>query len=120
MHEGPTDGGVESIDPNQTRGKTDVRYRLVSKLATRWLRLGRVREGARHIPLPCVSRSDPIPSDGGLCQPDNAVYYYYYLALTFYELHGEDAGMDVPQQAVQLERREPIANWGKRMERVQG
>ncbi len=52
-------------------------------------------------------------------EPDNAMYHYYR-ALTLFEISGADAARDALRQAVELERREPIANWGKRMERVQG
>ena len=41
-------------------------------------------------------------------------------ALTIYEIRGADAAKVTLQQAVELERAQPIADWGKRMERVQG
>jgi hypothetical protein len=52
-------------------------------------------------------------------EPDNALYHYYR-ALAMYDLYGAVAAAEARDQAVQAELREPIANWGKRMERVQG
>ncbi len=52
-------------------------------------------------------------------EPDNALYHYYR-ALTMYDLYGAEAAAEAREQAIQAELREPIANWGRRMERVQG
>lgn len=52
-------------------------------------------------------------------EPANAIYHYYK-ALTLYDLHGAEAGDVALQQAIELEQREAVPNWGKRMERVQG
>ncbi len=52
-------------------------------------------------------------------EPDNALYHYYR-ALAMYDLYGAEAAAEARQQAVQAELREPIAGWGRRMERVQG
>jgi Flp pilus assembly protein TadD len=52
-------------------------------------------------------------------EPENAMFRYYQ-ALAIYELHGAEAANETLRQAVELERAQPIANWGKRMERVQG
>lgn len=52
-------------------------------------------------------------------EPDNAVYQYY-LAMTLFGLSGPEAGQEALSRAVELEQQEPIADWGKRMEREQG
>jgi tetratricopeptide (TPR) repeat protein len=67
------------------------------------------------------SYSDAISAfDGALAaEPRNALYQYYR-AMSLFEVHGADAASDVLRQAVELEREQPVANWGKRMERIQG
>jgi hypothetical protein len=52
-------------------------------------------------------------------EPGNALYRYY-LALAQLETSGAITAEAALAEAVQLESREPIANWGKQMERVQG
>ncbi len=52
-------------------------------------------------------------------EPGNAVYWYYR-ALTLFDLGNGDAAGEALQKAVSLEQDQPIENWGKRMERVQG
>ena len=52
-------------------------------------------------------------------EPHNALYHYYR-ALALYNLSGAEAAGEWLQQAVELEREAPVANWGRRMERVQG
>lgn len=52
-------------------------------------------------------------------EPENAMYHYYR-ALTLFDLNGAEAGSDALQQAIELEKREAVPHWGKRMERVQG
>lgn len=52
-------------------------------------------------------------------EPQNALYGYYR-ALAMFNLQGADAANDWLAQAVQLERENPVAQWGRRMERVQG
>ncbi len=52
-------------------------------------------------------------------EPQNALYAYYR-ALAMYNLQGAEGANDSLAQAVELERQTPIAQWGKRMERIQG
>ncbi len=52
-------------------------------------------------------------------EPNNAIYQYYR-ALTLFDLNGAEAGGEALQQAIELEKREAVPHWGKRMERVQG
>jgi tetratricopeptide (TPR) repeat protein len=52
-------------------------------------------------------------------EPTNALYRYH-LALALYDLSRTEAAQEALSTAVNLERDEPIADWGKRMERVQG
>ena len=52
-------------------------------------------------------------------EPNNALYHYYR-ALTMYDVAGAEAAQEALQRAVDAESREPVKNWGKRMERVQG
>ncbi len=52
-------------------------------------------------------------------EPQNALYRYYQ-ALAMYNLQGPEAASQFLAQAVEFERENPIANWGRRMERVQG
>jgi Flp pilus assembly protein TadD len=52
-------------------------------------------------------------------EPKNALYHYHR-ALAMFDLAGAEAGHEALQQAIELETREPVKNWGKRMERVQG
>jgi hypothetical protein len=51
--------------------------------------------------------------------PQNAMYHYHR-ALALYDLSRPDAAAYALRQAVQAEQREPVKDWGKRMERVQG
>jgi hypothetical protein len=55
----------------------------------------------------------------GQAEPQNAIYSYYK-ALAMYNLQGADAANEWLAQAVQLERDNPISQWGRKMERVQG
>ena len=52
-------------------------------------------------------------------EPSSAIYHYYR-ALAMFEVAGADAAQDSLATAVEVERREGVENWGKRMERVQG
>jgi tetratricopeptide (TPR) repeat protein len=52
-------------------------------------------------------------------EPDVAIYHYY-LAMTLFGLSGAEAGQEALGRAVELEQREPITDWGKRMQREQG
>lgn len=52
-------------------------------------------------------------------EPDNALYHYY-LAMSTFETAGADAANEARQKAIELELREPIKDWGRRMERIQG
>jgi hypothetical protein len=52
-------------------------------------------------------------------EPDNALFHYYR-ALAMYDLYGAEAAVEAREQAIQAELRQPVAGWGKRMERVQG
>lgn len=52
-------------------------------------------------------------------ESDNALYQYY-LAMTLFGLSGAEAGQEALTRAVELEQQQPIADWGKRMEREQG
>lgn len=52
-------------------------------------------------------------------EPNNALYQYHR-ALAMFDLAGADAAQDALKKAVELEKTEPVKNWGKRMERVQG
>jgi predicted Zn-dependent protease len=54
-----------------------------------------------------------------VAEPQNALYQYYR-ALAVYNQQGAEAASQWLQQAVELERQAPVANYGKRMERVQG
>ena len=51
--------------------------------------------------------------------PANALYLYHS-ALTMYDQYGAEAAADALQRAIQAERRQPVANWGQAMERIQG
>jgi hypothetical protein len=67
------------------------------------------------------SKSDALTSFdlAARAEPENALYQYYR-ALSLFEISGADAAQDALEQAVRLEAREAVPNWGKRMERVQG
>ncbi|HTU26155.1 MAG TPA: hypothetical protein VMF30_12190 [Pirellulales bacterium] len=52
-------------------------------------------------------------------EPSNAIYHYYR-ALAMFEVAGADGAQNLLATAVEVERREGVENWGKRMERVQG
>jgi hypothetical protein len=52
-------------------------------------------------------------------EPENALYHYYR-AMAMFDVAGAEAAQDALQQAVELETRQPIKNWGRLMERVQG
>jgi hypothetical protein len=52
-------------------------------------------------------------------EPSNAVFQYYR-ALAMFDVAGAEAAQDVLAEAVDLEKREGVKNWGRQMERVQG
>jgi tetratricopeptide (TPR) repeat protein len=52
-------------------------------------------------------------------EPKNALYPYHRALATF-DLAGADAAQEALKQAIEAESLEPVKNWGKRMERVQG
>jgi len=54
-----------------------------------------------------------------VAESDNAIYQYY-LAMTLFGLSGAEAGQAALARAIELEQQQPIADWGKRMEREQG
>ncbi len=58
--------------------------------------------------------------EGALALEANNPLFAYYRALAMFNLHGPESANDWLAQAVQLERSQPITNWGKQMERVQG
>lgn len=118
IYDGPAAGAPEVI-PSETRSHTAAPYQLVSNAAPTGAGVASFKKGVAayrsHGLTEALSHFEMAVTD----EPENALYHYY-LALTFQELYGADAGQDVLQQAVELERRDPIKNWGKRMERVQG
>lgn len=50
---------------------------------------------------------------------DNA-FYYYLLAMTYHELGDIEQAERVARQGVQLERKQPVSQWGTRVSRYQG
>lgn len=52
-------------------------------------------------------------------EPDNALYLYHR-ALVEHDMYGADAAANALADAVAAEKRQPVANWGQQMERVQG
>jgi tetratricopeptide (TPR) repeat protein len=117
IYEGPASDNGETTYPDEARSNSRTSFRLVSNAH---------QDGSAAFQKGMTSfRSHVLAEALGsfetavAAEPDNAMYHYY-LALTLYDLHGADVAGEVLQQAVALERREPIVNWGKRMERVQG
>jgi hypothetical protein len=91
----------------------------------------RMTSQTRRDGLPAFSRGLSSYWDGNMnealrafdaaaaAEPRNALYYYYR-ALAFYSLQGEQAAGQWLAQAVELERQAPVEHWGRSMERVQG
>lgn len=120
LYDGPAPGpGVEtnSTDSNEARHQRGSRFRLASN--SREDGLPAFERGLAS--LRSKSSSDALEAFNLAiaAEPSNAMYHYYK-ALTLFDLHGADAAGDTLRQAVELERSDKIANWGKRMERVQG
>jgi Flp pilus assembly protein TadD len=67
------------------------------------------------------SMSDALGSFDSATQadPSNALYHYHR-ALALYNLSNEDAAANALRTAVTIEKKQPVKDWGKRMERVQG
>lgn len=112
-----TETGSEPVNVNEARNSTSSRYHLVSNAQ---------RDGSMAFDKGLIAfRSRSLTSaiddfDAALsAEPTNAMYHYYR-ALALYDRDGVDAAGDALQQAIQSERDQPISNWGKRMERVQG
>ena len=117
IYEGPTSGNTETTYPDETRNNSPTRIQFVSNTTQdgsvafkKGLELFRSRQ---------LSEALGLFETAVAAEPSNAMYQYH-VALALYDLHGADAAGDSLKQAVELEQREPIANWGKRMERVQG
>jgi tetratricopeptide (TPR) repeat protein len=120
LYDGPApDSEVETkaIDTNEARNERGPTYRLASNSRQD----GSLAFDKGLASLRSRSLTDALESFNAAvaAEPSNAMYHYFK-ALTLFELHGADAAGDVLRQAVELERSDRIANWGKRMERVQG
>lgn len=70
-------------------------------------RRGSMNDASRDFELACTA------------EPSNA-YYHYYRALALFDLVGAEGAGEALQQAIQAERSQPVSQWGKKMERVQG
>ena len=113
----PTETSPEPVQVNEARNSTSSKYHLVSNSQ---------RDGSIAFDKGLIAfRSRSLTSAIGdfdtalSAEPTNAMYHYYR-ALALYERDGAEVAGDALQQAIQLERDQPIVNWGKRMERVQG
>ena len=120
IYDGATNGTETSSEPVQVteaRNSKSSRYHLVSNARSD----GSIAFDKGLIAFRSRSLSSAIGDfDSALsAEPTNAMYHYYR-ALALYDRDGADAASDALRQAVQLERDQPITNWGKRMERVQG
>jgi hypothetical protein len=52
-------------------------------------------------------------------EPANPLYRYHQ-ALAMFEISGADAARETLDEALRLEREQPISGWGRQMERIQG
>lgn len=52
-------------------------------------------------------------------EPENALYHYHH-ALALFDQHGAEVADEALQTAISAEKRQAIASWGQRMERIQG
>jgi hypothetical protein len=120
IHDGPVSEGTSEpalAPPNEAGVTRGVNYRLASSTkadgsAAFDKGLGEFRSRSLTAALQDFDAATNA-------EPNNAMYHYFR-ALTLFDLHGAEAAGDALQQAIEAERREPVALWGKRMERVQG
>ena len=103
----------------QPRGNSQ--YRLVSQRATGGGNSGAAAFDQGLASFRARSFTNALQSfeAAATAEPDNAIYQYYR-ALTSVRPEGAEGGNEALQQAIELEKREAVPHWGKRMERVQG
>jgi tetratricopeptide (TPR) repeat protein len=97
--------------------KGNVQYRLVSQAAASGA--ADFDKGLASYRARSFANALQAFEAAATAEPDNAMYQYYR-ALTLFDLNGAEAGSEALQQAIELEKREAVPQWGKRMERVQG
>ena len=94
-------------------------YRLVSQGAGGASGAGAFDQGLASFRARSFTNALQSFEAAATAEPNNAIYQYYR-ALTLFDLNGAEAGGDALRQAIELEKREAVPHWGKRMERVQG
>jgi hypothetical protein len=120
IYDGPVPAGAtgtQSIDTHEARAAGSTLYRLASN--KRQDGSADFEKGLRSFRAHSFSDATASFQTAVSVEPDNAIYYYFQ-AMSIFELQGAEAASDALQRAVELERDQPIANWGKRMERIQG
>jgi hypothetical protein len=120
IYDGPVPAGAtgpQSIDTHEARNTASTQYRLASN--KRQDGSADFDKGLRSFRAHSLSDAAASFQSAVAAEPDNAIYYYFQ-AMSIFELQGAEAAGDALQRAIELERDQPIANWGKRMERIQG
>ncbi len=121
IYDGPASGAPspDEAAPSEASNWRGVPYRLVSNSTARQDGTAAFDRGLTS--FRSRSMNDALASFNVAVrsEPNNAMYQYYR-ALTLFDLNGGEAAGDALRQAIELERQQPVENWGKRMERVQG
>lgn len=122
LYDGPAAADQPAPPPiptNEASFKTNSQYRLVSQSAAGGNGAAAFDQGLASFRARSFTNALQSFEAAATAEPDNAMYQYYR-ALTLFDLNGAEAGSEALQQAIELEKREAVPQWGKRMERVQG
>ena len=120
IYDGPAAADQPAPPPvptNEASLKGNAQYRLVSQAAASGA--ADFDKGLASYRARSFANALQAFEAAATAEPDNAMYQYYR-ALTLFDLNGAEAGSEALQQAVELEKRDAVPQWGKRMERVQG
>jgi tetratricopeptide (TPR) repeat protein len=104
------------VQTGDTSGQVGPRYRLVSQ---RQDGSAAFQKGVTLFRQGTMSEALGSFEQAASAESENALYQYYR-ALAMFSLAGAQGAEEALQKAVELEKSEPIKDWGKRMERVQG
>lgn len=127
LYDGPAPGPAarpEAVAPPEpvadpSAGNQQTTFRLASQTSRDGSGLGAFSRGLRSYWDGNMNEALVGFDAAAAAEPQNALYQYYR-ALAVYNQQGAEAASQWLQQAVALERQTPVANYGKRMERVQG
>jgi hypothetical protein len=122
LYDGPAAADQPAPPPipnSEASLKAGSQYRLVSQSAAGGSGAAAFDQGLASFRARSFTTALQSFEVAATAEPDNAIYQYYR-ALTLFDLHGAEGGNEALQRAIELEKREAVPQWGKRMERVQG